>query len=259
MRLRGLAATAASFVVLSCGGSNRASILSSDASSDAPTGMTDAAPGEDVASGGEAASGGDGGSPGGDAGHVEDAASGADSASDGSSDDGTVTQRKRVFVTSATFPGHLDPAGPGLNGATDGDHLCQNAATQAGLGGQWRAWLQDASGTPRIAAADRLQDASPWYLVDRTTQVFATKAGLAMAPQHAIDITEKGAPVATGEVVWTGTDSNGMPDYNCCANWLLLQANFNAVVGDAHSTTEWTQTSSLSACDAFHHLYCFEQ
>jgi hypothetical protein len=179
---------------------------------------------------------------------------------DGASGDGEAGgPRKRVFFTNATFPGQIDPNGIAIDGVEAADQACQNAAFVVGLGGTWVAWLGDLMTQPTT----HVRDASPWYLVDRTTLVFATYADLTSSagPAHAIDQDEMGFPVGVDSLVWTGTQSFGIVDViNNCNNWTMSAAGMQGAVGDATATTLWTTAlPPTSGCDQMHHLYCFEQ
>ncbi len=50
----------------------------------------------------------------------------------------------RVFVTNSTFT----PGTAGFNSLAAADNQCQVAATQAALGGSWKAWLSDSTNSP---------------------------------------------------------------------------------------------------------------
>ena len=86
--------------------------------------------------------------------------------------------RKRVFVTSKTFPGDFSLPSKHPNETADG--YCYDAAKAAGLGGTWRAWLsasdQDGgSFSKTYSGADRLASrTSSWTLLDGTTLVFSS-------------------------------------------------------------------------------------
>lgn len=109
----------------------------------------------------------------------------------------------RVFVTSTAVGPNLDKesGGPGTatDGAPFGDKICTTFAAKANLGGTWKAWLSSSSGT----ALERVSANNQWTLVDKTTVVFASHAGLASAPLHAIDRDESGNP-APNWSAWGG-------------------------------------------------------
>src|SRR5262245_51629174 len=67
--------------------------------------------------------------------------------------------QKRVFVTAGSWNGNLKAAGAGSDGLDGANKLCQGAATTAGLGGTWVAWLSDSTHD----AKDRIADVGPWY------------------------------------------------------------------------------------------------
>src|SRR5262245_2730644 len=122
--------------------------------------------------GGSGGTGGMGGSGG---------AGGADGAVDATADAPVLVDAgpcfpsgKRIFVTSTPYTGDLKTNGAGMTGLHGADNLCGLAATAAGLGGTWTAWLSSST----VDAIDRINDVGPWYLVDRCTLVFNNKASI---------------------------------------------------------------------------------
>jgi hypothetical protein len=200
----------------------------------------------------------------------------ADAAVDGKAKDGgdaskadamEAAKHKHVFVTSQSYQGQVDITG--LGGVNDGDTQCNSAAQSAALGGTWVAWLSgtDDVGFPRNAV-DRVMDVSPWYLMDNTTLVFATKTDIGFnPPQHAIDQDENGQPVGGFSTVWTGTLSDGSAATDTCTDaammksWTSSAATVSGATGDASSMLDWTASllSNPDTCDQMHRLYCFEQ
>lgn len=168
--------------------------------------------------------------------------------------------RKRVFVSNARVDGNLG----GVSGA---NALCNTYATNARIGGNWRAWISDTTNN----AINNINDVSPWYLVNNTSLIFATKASIvASGPDLFIDMDEYGNRVNPAETVWTATDNTGNYDAagNTCTDWTA-----NAVVSGSYGflsiatcgTTSqycWTWNPagvSSVTCDNLNHIYCFEQ
>jgi hypothetical protein len=161
--------------------------------------------------------------------------------------------KKRVFVTSGTWTGDLKTHGGGTDGLDGANKLCQMAATNAGLGGTWVAWLSDSTHD----AKDRIADVGPWYRVDGQ-MVFANKAALTGTPMVAINLTENGAmPGGTAAIPFTGTDNGGTKNANTCTDWTVNTGNGEC--GSATmNTAGWTQTGAFM-CSIAYSLYCFEQ
>jgi hypothetical protein len=229
-----------------------------DSGNDAADTASDA-PQDAVAAEGAAADSATGDSAAGDS-ATGDSATGDGAMGDGANGDGEAGgPRKRVFFTNATFPGQIDPNGIAINGVVAADQACQNAVFLAHLGGTWVAWLGDLMTNPTT----HVLDASPWYLVDGTTLVFATYAGLTSVngPVHAIDHDEMGFPVGANSLVWTGTQTFGSVNViDNCSNWTMSAASAQGAIGDATSTSLWTAAlPSTDTCTQMHHLYCFEQ
>jgi hypothetical protein len=167
--------------------------------------------------------------------------------------------RMRVFVTSEAWQGdmgEIDEVGH-LEGLQGADARCQAFAAAAGLGGTWKAWLS----TTGQNAITRMADVGPWYLVDRTTTVFASKAAMTSPPLHAIDKDEKG--VTANYVVWTGTADNGTATTRTCSGWTTT-ATGSGDLGLSSSTALWTfndptDQNASTPCASTAGLYCFEQ
>jgi hypothetical protein len=153
---------------------------------------------------------------------------------------------KRVFVTSAVVSG-------GMGGVTGADGICQRAGQP--LGGVFVAWVSQ----KERGALERLRGDGPWYLVDRTTKVFDSRAAIRGGPQVAIDRDEGGRRVQEG-FVWTGTTSNGTTAQNCAdfttgGNGGILATGLAGLLSARE--TSWTE-HALRACNDLAHVYCFE-
>jgi len=160
---------------------------------------------------------------------------------------------KRVFVTSQTFTGdfraYANPMEPnGLNGA---NIVCNQAASGAGLGGQWVAWLS-VTGDDAI---HRINDVAPWYLVDRSTKVFDTHDQLALPANVLINMTEHG-DTASGPA-WTGTTLKGVAHSARCGEWTNSGSSLGAW-GDTGNAFDWSYKDT-NRCSTTARLYCFEQ
>lgn len=167
-------------------------------------------------------------------------------------DGGGPSGPKRVFVTSGQFDGNLAKLG-------GPDSLCQEAATGAKLGGTWRAWIS----TTKQDAFDHIADVAPWYLLDGTTLVFASKAQLRSKPSAMINRDELGnvydpETTAAGDlVVRTGTSRGGTAG-ETCLDWTAT-FDESGTYGFLDMLDDWTNFADGN-CDADNaRLYCFEQ
>lgn len=215
----------------------------------------------------DASTGADGSAPS-DASTSSDAPSDARSASDASKDGGADSSgdagRKRVFVSSATYTGLLDPDSGASNGIVDGDRMCNSLAHAAGLGGTWRAFLASySSAGGAVSAPDHITEVGPWYLVDGTTLVFAGKSAFDAGPAHPLDRDERGMAVADA-AAWTGVSGS----LTFCNSWTSESPNNRGLYGVVGATNgDWFLTPSANpfgpdagaSCDHLNHLYCFEQ
>jgi hypothetical protein len=172
---------------------------------------------------------------------------------------GCAAGNARVFVTSAQ-----QSNGGDLGGTPGADATCNAAATAAGLGGTWNAWLSDS----HAAATSHVYHASGAYtLVDGATVVAASYAALVSGTlAHAIDVTETGAPVTDGQTeVWTGFNLAGGASGYCTQSgkdWASMAASNSGtpMVGHLDATDPTWTYAYLQTCDRTNvRLYCFER
>jgi hypothetical protein len=197
-------------------------------------------------------------------------------ASDGSSTADVVEAGrafKFVFVSSGVYSGNLG----GLDGA---DAKCQALADAAKLGGTYRAWLSDATGSPATRFSRPPED----YVLTNRTTVFAhgwaglTGGGPALS---LLNLTELGGPppsigsqnrcaqLTGGSATWGSTNSDGtasprVPEgLHTCENWTSTSASANGVgFGDPTGVSgTWTGSCSTGddVCGFVASLNCFEQ
>jgi hypothetical protein len=161
---------------------------------------------------------------------------------------------KRVFVTNETFSGNL-------GGRAGGDAKCVSAAADAGLGGQWVAWLSVPGGN----AIEHIDD-GPYVLVDGSGPIAANKTELVSGHiAHAINMTESKVVLTENRGVWTGTSSNGTVA-ETCSGWELSSKTIYGTLGSTLATDDgWTKgagaepPSEVWPCSTEVSLYCFEQ
>jgi trimeric autotransporter adhesin len=161
------------------------------------------------------------------------------------------TRPNYMFVTSQRFDLRLQP----LDRA---DAHCSGAAADAGLPGDYRAWLS----TNDVHARDRLGRARGWIRVDGAPFADTVDDLVAGRIFNPPSVNERGQALSTNDVdlVATGTNPFGynMPGVNC-HNWKLDEPE-RAVAGDPHGTTNsWTEGTEGSEIDCFvpRRLYCF--
>jgi hypothetical protein len=159
--------------------------------------------------------------------------------------------RKRVFVTSTEYDGDLKTAGAGTDGLSGADALCAARASVAGLSGTFLAYLS----TSTVNAKNRIADVGPWYLVDKTTEVFPSKAALSTTPLHAIEQTELGTVVVKS--VHTGTTTGGGATSDTCTDWTTTSTN--QTYGSCSEVTSSWVAFGVAPCIDNGAIYCFEQ
>lgn len=156
-----------------------------------------------------------------------------------------------MFVTAQTFvPGEL-------GGLAAADGVCQQAATDAGLGGTYVAWLSDAT----TDAKNRLAGARNWWRVDMLPFADQVNDVINARILYPPRIDEHGVdhPAAT---VLTATGADGVKviddDLGTCADWSEIGGG-SATGGISDAGDElWTDWRALPVdCDTAQHLYCF--
>ena len=188
-----------------------------------------------VDSGTDAGSGGaGGGGPGG--------AAGAAGAGGGSSD-----SERLVFVTASTSDANFD----GLVGA---DARCGSEAAEAGLAGEFKAWLS----TLDMPVSIRLTQSEFPYVLTDGTRIADDWADLTdgslLAP---IDLDAAGQ--VRGGDVWTGTLPSGESyDVDDCAGYTSGDAGMG-LCGTTQSTGTGWSASQTPACNTRLRLFCFQQ
>lgn len=165
---------------------------------------------------------------------------------------------KIVFITSTNMTGSF-------GGLAGGDAICQERGDSVPVyaGKKWKAWLSTAAASvatrfslqARMAGTYKRPDgvivANGW--ADLTD-------GTLLAP---ISVTESGASVSPGDVVWTGTGTNGSHSApgGDCEGW-TSSVPYASVGRVGVTDSGWTFAAGWSAgCGnaLTRHLYCFEQ
>ncbi|MBI2133084.1 hypothetical protein HYU11_00205 [Candidatus Woesearchaeota archaeon] len=159
---------------------------------------------------------------------------------------------KKVFLTSVPRMGDFG----GFGGA---DTTCQIYANNAGLSGNYRAWLSTSAQsaesrfTHSIAPFKyRMVDPMMTIVADDWTDL--TDATI----DNPINYDEYGNIVTTDIYTWTATKPDGSYDPPSCDDWTSI-AN-NGKKGRITDTDEdWTSNNPPRDCDNLYRLYCFEQ
>ena len=178
----------------------------------------------------------------------------------------TANQSKKVFVTENTFTGNL-------GGPTGADAICSGAAAEAGLSGNFKAWISGRIQSGQDAAGRFSHSNLPYTLVNGTTVAGNWTALTSGTLDHAINVTELGNTVDEGTRVWTNTRIDGFAwdILRDCAlgggptTWTCdptTECPFESGKYGIASATDgsWTgQESSNTACSNAYRLYCFQQ
>jgi hypothetical protein len=156
-----------------------------------------------------------------------------------------------VFVTSTSHAADL-------GGLQEADDICAQRAGEAGLEGEYMAWLSTSSANAR----DRIPTtAAGWIRTDGlpfAASVVSLVQGEIFYPPR---VDEKGDDLGTGDVwVFTGTDGDGTHyasgTYTSCSDWTVVDAGelFRSGVPSAGSLL-WTAGNG-TGCGIQGRLYC---
>ncbi|MDB4512000.1 hypothetical protein N9060_00915 [Arenicella sp.] len=179
------------------------------------------------------------------------------------------TAPKTVFLSSSVHTANLG----GLVGA---DAICQGLATDAGLNGEFKAWLSGWVGeldpfSGFILSSSRgprerfTRSTGPYQLVDGTIVAYDFNDLFTGSIRNPIDLNEIGQPLME-EGVWTNTDVDGYShgsvppcdDFSNTAGTSFLSSSSSLAGTPLFSNSEWT-AAGQSVCAEVHHIYCFEQ
>ena len=189
--------------------------------------------------------------PNGDGGLVPDAGAdaGLDAGLDASVDAGmdASLDARIIFVTAARSNAALG----GFDGA---DALCASEAADAGLAGEFRAWLS----TLEVAAADRLMQSSvPYERVDGTRIADDWDDLTDGSLQAIINLDASG--LERGGDVWTGTLPDGLPYADSDCDGFTSGTVGVALCGTTQSVNaNWT-ANQVPACNTVLRLFCLQQ
>lgn len=166
---------------------------------------------------------------------------------------GGVPDAKRVFLTAAAIP--ADFGGSGAANAT-----CQLEAESAGLGGIYRAWLDDGA-SANLPLVQFFRSPVGYALVN---QVYVAKSfddlidGELAAP---INVQADGTQRSLAQA-WTNVHLSGAyPGWASCDAWSATGTSVYGWTGQADATgREWLESQILPCLSTRHaSFYCFEQ
>ena len=184
----------------------------------------------------------------------------------------------RVFVTSASGTADLGswPEAGIAVGIAAGDAICRNAAEEAKLPGNFRAWLSkpshdaycrvhnlfatkaDNCGLPELPAA-----AGPWYANSGLFPTpFASEIPLLLSPSFEIfnppRFDEHDATVHG--IYWTGTDASGVSSDDACGGWISDSNDVFTYAGQTDGTARAFTAPGMGVgrCSSVYHLLCVQ-
>ncbi len=151
---------------------------------------------------------------------------------------GCTTDSKNVFITSVAYTGGA------IGGLAGADSKCQTLASNAGLGGTYKAWLSDGTGSPSTRFS---KVGGPYILAKRAITVANNWTELTSGSiplKHALDSTETGGtpPLTTPSTGPCGTDHQGH------LFWSTSYDNGTLLYGDSrYGCGNWTDSSGQYA------------
>jgi hypothetical protein len=167
-----------------------------------------------------------------------------------------------IFVTSKFGTGNLgswEDAG-GKTGMAAGDAICQTLADNAGLKGNFKAWLSVLT----TSARDRLvRSTAPYVRVDgeRVANNWSELADVSL--QAPINVNEAGEVIQDKKYTWTCTRNWGesCTAYwtSSCLDWTSNDSNLQTYVGFCDATDyKWSEIGAPT-CNGQYRLYCIQQ
>ena len=154
---------------------------------------------------------------------------------------------RRAFLTSSQYTGNLKIAGnASTSGYTGANSLCARHAADAGLGGEWVAFVGSQTGAP----ATRVPGSGPWsrQLSDGGRTVVIVS--LSSAPVASVDVDETGA--AAMAQIWSGRAGPA------CSDWHSESGSGSIASPNPGAGKDW-QNVGTRACDVKLSLLCLEQ
>ena len=163
-----------------------------------------------------------------------------------------------VFITAAMYFGNMTPTdSEEQNSLQRADANCQQQATDAGLDGQYQAWLSEDS----VGPATRFEieyPSSNFLLVDGTLIAASWQDLLGGKLLTPIYLDQHGNAWPTGSI-WTGTGPLGTPVGNNCVNWTTMSTMFYGASGRSGATSaSWTDQNYEFRCSTKARIYCFQ-
>lgn len=157
---------------------------------------------------------------------------------------------RRVFITSTSYNGNLG----GLAGA---DAKCQARANAVNLGGTWKAWLSDSTGSPSTRFT---KENLPYKNLNGEIIANSWSDLTDGSIQKSIAWTE--LKTVHAGWVWTNTNVSGISNsFDNCSNWTVATSPYTGWIGSGNFIppgSKWTIDAKLDCLNQAR-LYCFEQ
>lgn len=184
----------------------------------------------------------------------------------------------RVFITSTEGQGDLsqwEGAG-GKTGLLAGDAICTRLAQNAGLSGEYRAWLSDEQNDAycRVAGGSGKKSSDTCYPNVKQTKAYINTGGKTITESldqlvekgqmfHAIQFDEMGRDRTNQNLyAWTSTNKKGEfnAEYGNCAGWTSTDTSIEGGYGKGETVTALWTDAYKAPCGGSSSagLYCFQ-
>jgi flagellar motility protein MotE (MotC chaperone) len=176
-----------------------------------------------------------------------------------------VDPSKTVFVTSGLYTGDLVSEAtalgfPGGTGLDAGDYICNVHAQDAGLTGDYVAWLSDSF----TDAVDRFPTSGPWNLTDGSPVAVDLDDIIDGVLLNSLHLTEDGALASASWRPWTSTLHFGVVHQSgnaSCDDWGWTSGGLTISFGGRTNETigVWSIDLPSIDCSSSQPLFCFQR
>lgn len=187
----------------------------------------------------------------------------------------------KMFVTSESGNGKIQTwsSANGLKGVAAADNICQSAAANASIEGEFVAWMSDYDNDAycRVLGLSGLKNndcndlsgsrsAGPWARLDGNPFAADLDALVNLQKLYTSpNIDENGWQLGAAEILWTGTSRFGEgrsqgdgAKINDCNNWSSMAASQVGLIGTSSRTVHDWSEDYFESCSSAGHLLCLE-
>lgn len=154
-----------------------------------------------------------------------------------------------VFVMPMTLQGD------GWYWTLDGfDQWCQVAGNGISSGSEWKALMRDSSNS----VESRLyQSEQPYVMVDET--IVANNWNELISGNLQAPLNKRHDGTVVNGTVWTGMSNDIDLALDTCDDWMSIEPDYSAIIGNIGATGDSWLNSGRGSCDVGRRFYCVEQ